>query len=181
MKTHWIHCDCVDHNKLWKILWETGIPDHLTYLLRSLYAGQEATVRTRHGTMYCFKTGKRVHQACILSPCLFNFYAEYTMRNIGLYDSQAWNQDCQEKYQQFQICRRDCSNGRSWRGTKEPLHESDRGKWKSWFETQHSKNQDHGIQPHHVMANRRGRNGSSDIFYFLSLQNHCRWWLQLKN
>ena len=69
--------DCVDHNKLWKILKEMGIPDHLVCLLRSLYAAQEATVRTRHGTMDWFKIGKGVHQGCILSPCLFNLYVEY--------------------------------------------------------------------------------------------------------
>ena len=76
--------DCVDHNKLWKILKEMGIPDHLTCLLRNLYAGQEATVRTRHGTTDWFQTGKGVCQGCILSPCLFNLYAEYIMRNAGL-------------------------------------------------------------------------------------------------
>ena len=75
--------DCVDHNKLWKILKEMGIPDHLTCLLRNLYAGQEATVRTGHGTRDWFQIGKGVHQGCILSPCLFNLYAEYIMRNTG--------------------------------------------------------------------------------------------------
>ena len=81
--------DCVDHNRLWKILKEMGIPDLLTCLLRSLYAGQEATVRTRHGKMACFKIGKGVHQGCILSPCLFNLYAGYIMRNAGLDEAQA--------------------------------------------------------------------------------------------
>ena len=76
--------DCVDHNKLWEILKEMGIPDHLTCLLRNLYAGQEATVRTGHGTTDWFQIGKRVRQGCILSPCLFNLYAEYIMRNAGL-------------------------------------------------------------------------------------------------
>ena len=75
--------DCVDHNKLWKILKEMGILDHLTCLLRNLYAGHEATVRTRHGTTDWFKIGKGVRQGCILSPCLFNLYAEYIMRNAG--------------------------------------------------------------------------------------------------
>ena len=73
--------DCVDHNKLWKILKEMGIPDHLTCLLRNLYAGQEATFRSGHGTTDWFQIGKRVCQGCILSPCLFNLYAEYIMRN----------------------------------------------------------------------------------------------------
>ena len=81
--------DYVDHNKLWKILKEMGLPDHLTCLLRILYACQEATVRTRHGTTDWFQIGKVVHQGCLLSPCLFNFYAEYIMRNAGLEEAQA--------------------------------------------------------------------------------------------
>ena len=81
--------DCVDQNKLWKILKGMGIPDHLTCLLRNIYAGQEATVRTRHGKTDWFQTGKGVHQGCILSPCLFNLYAEYIMRNTGLEVAQA--------------------------------------------------------------------------------------------
>ena len=81
--------DCVDHNKLGKVLKEMGIPDHLTCLLRNLYAGQEATVRTGHGTTDWFQIGKGVRQGCILSPCLFNFYAEYIMRNAGLEETQA--------------------------------------------------------------------------------------------
>ena len=76
--------DCVDHNKLWEILKEMGITDHLICLLRNLYASQEATVRTGHGTTDWFQMGKGVRQGCILSPCLFNFYAEYIMRNPGL-------------------------------------------------------------------------------------------------
>ena len=79
----------VDHNKLWNILKEMGIPDHLTCLLRNLYAGQEPTVRTGHGTIDWFQIGKGVHQGCTLSPCLFNFYAEYIMRNTGLEEAQA--------------------------------------------------------------------------------------------
>ena len=81
--------DCVDHNKLWKILKEMGIPDHFTCLLRNLYAGQEATVRTGHGTTDWIRIRKGVHQGCILSPCLFNFYAEYIMRNSGLDEAKA--------------------------------------------------------------------------------------------
>ena len=81
--------DCVDHNKLWKIMKETGIPDHLTCLLRNLYAGQEATVRTGCGTTDWFQVGKGVCQGYILSPCLFNLYAEYIMRNAGLEEAQA--------------------------------------------------------------------------------------------
>ena len=80
--------DCVDHNKLWQILKEMGISDHLTCLLRNMYAGQEATVRTGHGKTDWFQIGKEVHQGCILSPCLFNLYAEFIMRNAGLEETQ---------------------------------------------------------------------------------------------
>ena len=79
----------MDHNKLWKILKETGIADHLTYLLRNLYAGQEATVRTGYGTIDWFQIGKGIRQSCILSPCLFDLYAEYITRNAGLEEAQA--------------------------------------------------------------------------------------------
>ena len=94
----------VDHNQLWKILKQMGIPDQLTCLLRNLYAGQEVTVRTGHETIDWLQIGKGVHQGCILSPCLFNLYAEYIMRNAGLEEARAgrstsWNQDCREKYQ----------------------------------------------------------------------------------
>ena len=94
--------DCVDHNKLGKILKEIGIPDNLTCLLRNLYAGQEATVRTGHGTTDWFQIGKGVRQGCILSSCLFNSYAEYIMRNAGLEESQAG----------IKIARRNISNFR---------------------------------------------------------------------
>ena len=92
--------DCVNHNRLWKILQEIGIPDHLSSLLRNLYAGQEATVRTSHGTTDWFQIGKGVCQGCILSPCLFNLYAEYIMRNGGLDNAQA----------EIKIARRNISN-----------------------------------------------------------------------
>ena len=108
--------DCMDHNKLWKILKEMGIPDHLTCLLRNLYAGQEATVRTRHGTTDLFQTGKGVCQGCILSPCLFNFYAEYIMRNAGLKEAQAG----------IKIAGRNNNNLRYADNTKKPLDESEK-------------------------------------------------------
>ena len=85
----WCHRLCVDHNKRWKILKERGIPDHLTNLLRNLYAGQEATIRTRHETTNWYQIGKGVCQGCILSPYLFNLYAEYIMRNAGLEETEA--------------------------------------------------------------------------------------------
>ena len=90
----------MDHKKQWKILKEMGIPDHLICLLRNQYAGQEATVRTGHGTADWFQVGQGVRQGSILSPCLFKFYAEYIMRNAGLEEIHtSWNLDFQEKYQ----------------------------------------------------------------------------------
>ena len=153
--------DCVDHNQLWKILKEMGIPDHLICLLRNLYAGQESTVRTGHGTTDWFQIGKGVRQGCILSPCLFNFYAEYIMRNAGLEKAQAG----------IKIAGRNVNNlhyadGRKWRRTKEPLDESESREWKSWLKAQHSENEDYGIQSHHFMANRWGNSGNSDKLYF---------------
>ena len=88
----------MDH-KLWKILQEVGIPDHVTSLLRNLHARQEATVRTGHGTTDWFQIGKGIRQGCILSPCLFNLYAEYIMRNAGLEETQAGIKIAREKYQ----------------------------------------------------------------------------------
>ena len=91
--------DYADHNKQWKIHKEMGIPDHLICFLRNLYTSQEATIRSRHGTMVWLQIGKGVHQGCILSPYLFNLYAEYIMRKRWAGRSTSWNQDCQEKYQ----------------------------------------------------------------------------------
>ena len=93
--------DCVDHNKLWKILKEMGIPDHLTCFLRNLYAGQEATVRTAYGTTDWFQIGKGVGQGCILSPCLFNLYAEYIIGNSGLDESQVGNKIARRNINNF--------------------------------------------------------------------------------
>ena len=119
--------DCVDHNKLWKILQVVGIADHLTCLLRNLYAGQEATVRTGYGTTECFQIGKEAHQGCILSLCLFSLYAEYIMRHAGLDEAETG----------IKIARRNINNLRyaddttlmaeSEEKLKEPLDESERG------------------------------------------------------
>ena len=131
--------DCVDHNKLWKILKEMGKPDYLNWLLRNLYAGQEATVRTGHGTTDWFQIGKGVCQGFILSPCLFNFYAEYIMRNAGLEEAQDG----------IKIARRNISNLRYADDTTlmaeseeelESLDESEREERKSWLKAQHSEN-----------------------------------------
>ena len=143
-----------------KFLEEMGLLDHFTCLLWNLYAGQEATVRTKHGTTDWFQIGTGVRQGCILSPCLFNLYAEYIMRNTGLEETLAG----------IKIARRNISNlryaydstliGRK-QTTKEPLDESERGEWKSWLKAQHLENEDHGIWSHHFMGNRWGNSGNS--------------------
>ena len=150
--------DCVDHNKLWKILKEMGIPDHLTCLLRNLYSCKEATVRTGHGTTDWFQIGKGVRQGCILSPCLFNFYAEYSMRNAGLERAQAG----------IKIAGKNISNLRYADDTtlmaesKEEL-KSLLMKVKEESEKAGSifKKLNHSIQSHHLMANRWGNSGNS--------------------
>ena len=131
--------DCVDHNKLQEILKEMGIPDHLTCLLRNLYAGQEATARTGHGTTDWFQIRKGVHQGRILSLCLFNLYAEYIMRNAGLEEAQAGIKIAGRNINNLRYCRWHHPYGRKWR-TKEPLDESEREEWKSWLKAQHSEN-----------------------------------------
>ena len=122
--------DCVGHNKLWKILKAMGIPDHLTCLLRNLYAGQEAIVRTGHGTIDWFQIGKGVYQGCVLSPCLFNSHAEYIMRNAGLEEAPAGINIARRNINNLKICRWHHPYGRKWRGTKKPVDEIERGEWK---------------------------------------------------
>ena len=118
--------DCVNHSKLWKILQEMGIPDHLTCLLRNLYAGQEPTVRTGHGTTDWFQIKKGICQGCISSPCLFNLYAEYIMRNAGLGETQAGIKIAGRNINYLRYAE-DHPYGRKQRRTKEPLDESERG------------------------------------------------------
>ena len=130
--------DCVDHNKLWKILEEMGIPDHLICLLRNLYAGQEATVRTVHGTTNWFQIGKGVHQGCILSSYLFNIYAENIIRNPGLEESQAGIKIAGRNINKLRYTDDTTLMAESKRRTKEPLEESERGEWKSCLKSQHS-------------------------------------------
>ena len=151
-----------------------GVPDHLTCLLRNLYAGQEATVRTRHGTTDWFQIGRGVHQGCILSPCLLNFSAEYIMRNTGLEEAQAG----------IKITGRNINNLRYADDTtlmaeSEEELKSLLMKVKEESETllkaQHSENEDHGIWSQHFMGNSWGNIGNSVRLYFGGLQNHCRW------
>ena len=122
--------DCVDHNKLCKILKEMDMPDYHTCLLRNLYAGQEATDKTEHGITHWFQIGKGVHQGCILSPCLFNVYAEYIMRNAGLDDAQAGIMISGRNINNLRHADDTPPYGRTRRRTKEPLDESKRVKVK---------------------------------------------------
>ena len=119
--------DCVDHNKLGKILQEMGIPDHLTCLLRNLYAGQEATVRTGRGTTYWFQIAKGVCQGCILSPCLFNLYAEYIMLNAGLDEAQAGIKVTKRNINNLRYADDTTFMAESEEELKKPLDESERG------------------------------------------------------
>ena len=150
----------MDHSKLWKILKEMAIPDHLTCLLRNLYVGQEATVRTGHGTTDWFQIGKGVRQGCILSNCLFNFYAEYIIRNAGLEEAQAG----------IKIAGRNINNLRYADDTTlmaESEEELKKASWWKWkrrvkkIKAQHSENEDHGIWSHHFMGNRWWNSGNS--------------------
>ena len=133
--------DCVDHKKLWKTLKEMGIPDHLTCLLRNLYGGQEATVRTGHGTDW-FQIGEYigVHRGCILSPCLFNFYAEYIMRNAGLEKAQAGIKTAGRNINNLRYADDITLMAESEEKLKSFLMEVKEKSEKAGFKTQHSKN-----------------------------------------
>ena len=163
--------DCADHNKLRKILQEMGIPDRLTCLLRNLYAGQEATVKTGHGTTNLFQIGKGVLQGCILSPCLFNFYAEYIMRNAGLNGAQA----------EIKISGRNINNLR-YAGDTILMAES-KEELKSLLMKVKEESEKVGlklnIQKTKIMASGpitswQIDSGNSVRLYFSGLQNHCR-------
>jgi len=161
----------VDHDQLWKILQEMGIPDYLTCLLRNLYAGQEATIITGHGTMHWFQIGKGVCQRCILSPCLFNLYAEYLMLNAGLDEAQAG----------IKIARRNTNNLRYADDTTLMAESKEELKSRLMRVNEESEKADLklNIQKTKVMASGSitswQNNENSDRFYFLGLQNHCRW------
>ena len=128
--------DCVDHNKLWKALREMGIPDQLTCLLRNLYVGQEATVRTLQETTDGFQIEKGGWQGWLLSPCLFTYTLSTSWEGPGCWVT-SWDQDSWEKHQQSHICGWYHSNGRKWRGTEEPLDEGEGVEWKSWLQSQY--------------------------------------------
>ena len=159
----------------WKILKEMGIPDHLTCLLRNLYAGQEATIRTGHGTTDWFQIGKGVCQGCILSHCLFNLYAEYIKRNAGLDEAQAGIKIAGRNIHNLRYADGITFVAESEEELKSLLMKVKEESGKSWLKAQHSENEDHGIWSHHFMGNRWGNNANSVILYFRGLQNHCRW------
>ena len=174
--------DCVDHNKLWKILKEMGIPDHLTCLLKNLYTGQEATVRTGHGTTDWFQIGKGVRQGCIWSLCLFNLHADSIMRNAGLDEAQAG----------IKIARRNINNLRYADDTT--LMAKSEEELKSLLMKVKEESEKVGlklnIQKTKIMAFGPITSWEIDgetvetvfwapkFFYFFGLQNHCRWWSQ---
>ena len=150
------------------------IPDHLTCLLRNLYAGQEATVRTLHGTTDWFKTGKRVRQGCILSPCLFNLYVENITRNASLDELQAGIKTAGRNSNNLRYADDGILKAESKEEPNKPLDEGENGEWKR-VKTQHSKNWDHGIQFHHFTANRSGKHGNSDRFSLLAWAPKSLW------
>ena len=170
--------DSVDHNKLWEIFKEMCITDHLTCLLRNLYAGREVTVRSLHGTTDWFKIGKGVHQGYILLPCLFNFYAEYTMWNAGLDEAQAGIKIAEKNINNLRYADDTILMTESKEELKNLLMKVKEESEIAGLKTQLSNNQHHGVQFQHFMGNRWGNNGNNDRFYFLGLENHCRWWLQ---
>ena len=137
-----------------------GTADHLTCLLRNLYVGQEATVRTGHGKTDWFQIGKGLCQSCMLSPCLFNFYAEYIMRKAGLEKTQAGIKTARRIINHLRYADDTILMAES-EELKSLLMKVKEESEKSWLKAQHSENKDHGIQSHHFMANRWGNSGNS--------------------
>ena len=157
--------DYADHNKLWKILKEMGIPDHLTCLLRNLYAGQEGTVRTGHGTTDWFQIGKGVRQDCILSPCLFNLDAEYIMRKSGLEEAQAGIKIAWRNINNLRYADNTTLMAESEEELKSLLMKVKEESEKVGLK--HSENKHHGICSHHFMGNRWGNSGKQCQTLFL--------------
>ena len=165
----------LDHNKLWKILQEMGIPDHLTGLLRNLYAGQEATVRPGHGTRDWFQIGKRVHQGCIQSPCLFKLYSVYIMRNTGLEETQAGIKIAWSNINNLRYADDTTQMAESEEELKSLLMEVKEESEKVGLKLNIQKMKIMASNPISSMANRWGNSGNRVRLYFLGLQNHCRW------
>ena len=170
--------DCVDHNKLWKILKDMGIPDHLICLLRNLYARQEATVSTRYGTMDWFKIGKGVWQDCILSPCLFNSYTEHIMPNAGLDESHARMKTVGRNIKNLRYIDDNNLMTESEEGLKSLLVRVKEESGKAGLKLNTQKTKIMASSPIISWQTDREKNGNSGRFYFLGLQNHCGQWLQ---
>ena len=151
------------------------MPDHLTCLLRNLYTGQEATVRTGHGTTDWFQIGKGVHQGCILSPCLFNFYAEHIMRNAGLEEAHAGIKIAGGNINNLRYADDTTLMAESEEELKSLLMKVKEESEKAGLKLNIQKKENHGIWSHHFMGNRWGNSGNSVRLYFSGLQNHCRW------
>ena len=162
----------MDHNKLWEILKEMGIPDHLTCLRRNLYAGQEATVRSRHGAVDWLQIGKGVCQGCILSPCLFNLYAEYILRNSGLDEAQAGIKTAGSNINNLRYANDTTLMAESEEELKSLLIKVKEKSEKVGLKLNIQRTK---IWSHHFVANRWGNNGNSDRLHFLELKSHCRW------
>ena len=152
--------DCVDHNNLWKILKEMGTPDHLTCLLRNLYAGQEATVRTRHGIMDWLKIGKGIRQGRILLPCLLNLYAEYIMRNARMKDSEAGIKIAGRNINNFRYASDTTLMAESKEELKSLLMNVKEESEIAGLKLSIQKTSDPGTWSHHFMANRWGKSGN---------------------
>ena len=175
--------NCVDCKTLWKLLKEMGIPDQVTCLMRNLYAGQEAAVKTGDITMDWFQIVKGICQGCILPLWLTSMQSK-SCEMLGWIQAQ----DSRLKHKLESRLLGEISITSDMQTTPsfrqkvkwnwKPLDEGERGEWKSWLKTQHSENEDHGIQSQHFMANRWGNNRDSERLSFLGLHNHCRWWLQ---
>ena len=142
-----------------------GIPDHLICLLRTLYAGQEATVRTGPGTTDWFQIGKGIRQGCILSPCLFNLCAEYIMRNSGLEETQAGIKIAGRNFNNLRYADDTTLMAESEEELKSLLMKVKEESGKSWLKAQHSENEDHGIWSHHFMGNRWGNSGNCQTLF----------------
>ena len=162
----------MDHNKLWKILKEMGIPDYLTCLLRNLCAGKEATVKTEHGTTDWFQIGKGIHQGFILSPCLFNFYAEHIMRHAGLEEAQVGIKNAGRNINTLRYADDTTIMAESEEELKRLLMKVKEESENVGLKLNIQKTK---IMASHFMGNRWGNSGNSVRLYFAGLQNHCRW------
>ena len=169
--TVWITTNCGKFFKRWE--YQTILPASWEICMQV-----KKQVRNRYGTTDWFRTGKEVHQGCILSPGFFNLYAEYIMRNTGLEEAQAGIKIAGRNIKNFRYADDTTLMAESEEELKSLLMKVKVESWKSWLKAQHSESEDHGIRSHHFMADRWENGGNSGLLYFSGLQNHCRCWLQ---